>query len=187
MIWFTSDLHLRHENIIRYAHRPFASVEEMGVALIRSLNEYVGPEDTLWVLGDVCMGRDKLGGCSSLLSQLTCPDVRLVIGNHDTKDADALLAAGFSEVRELCEISLGGKQKATLCHYPLLSWNRQRHGAWMLHGHIHSEGRSYNEGNRRDGLLRYDVGVDANGYAPVSADRIASFFARTEPKDPFLG
>ena len=41
----------------------------------------------------------------------------------------------------------------------------------MLHGHIHSDG-SYNMSNREAGIKQYDVGVDANGYMPVSIKQI---------------
>lgn len=44
----------------------------------------------------------------------------------------------------------------------------------MLHGHIHSDG-SYNLCNRETGIRRYDVGVDANGYMPVSIKKIEEF------------
>lgn len=53
------------------------------------------------------------------------------------------------------------------------------HGAIHLHGHIHST-REYNEWNRRMRLLRYDVGVDANGYKPVSLDEVSRFFDGVE-------
>ena len=183
MLWLTSDMHLNHENMLGYAHRPFATVEELGVTLLHNINEHVTTNDTLWILGDVCMGQEKSRRIATFLSQLVCRDVRLVRGNHDPKDIDALLMAGFAEVCELTDISLGNKQRAMLCHYPMLSWNRRQRGALMLHGHIHSEGMAYNEENRRNGCLRYDVGVDANGFCPVSADELKRFFSGVEPTD----
>lgn len=68
-----------------------------------------------------------------------------------------------------------------LCHYPIADWNGQRQGSYMLHGHIHSRGDAYNRQQREAGLLRYDVGVDANGYAPVSIGQIDEWFAGIEP------
>ena len=56
MIYFTSDLHLNHARIIELANRPFGSVEEMNDTIIGNINDTVGADDTLWVLGDVCMG-----------------------------------------------------------------------------------------------------------------------------------
>ena len=70
--------------------------------------------------------------------------------------------------------------RMVLSHYPMLSWNGKRRGSIQLHGHIHA-GAAYNERNRRRGILRYDVGVDANGYAPVSRDEILDFFRGIEP------
>lgn len=70
--------------------------------------------------------------------------------------------------------------RMVLSHYPMLSWNGKRRGSIQLHGHIHA-GAAYNKRNRRRGIFRYDVGVDANGYAPVSRDEILDFFRGVEP------
>lgn len=43
-------------------------------------------------------------------------------------------------------------------------------------------GPDYNERNRERGILRYDVGIDANEYCPVSRDDILAFFDGVEPK-----
>ena len=54
MIWFTSDLHFNHLNILKYEpkSRPFENVAEMNEALIKNWNDRVKPEDTVFVLGD---------------------------------------------------------------------------------------------------------------------------------------
>ncbi|MCC6094419.1 MAG: hypothetical protein LIV24_05295 [Eubacterium sp.] len=53
MIWFTSDLHLGHEAVIRMQNRPFKDIREMNNALIHNLNECVKANDKLYILGDV--------------------------------------------------------------------------------------------------------------------------------------
>ena len=65
-------------------------------------------------------------------------------------------------------------------HYPMLSWPKKNSGSIHLHGHIHAR-QDYNLKNREEGILRYDVGVDANQYMPVSLQQILSFFDGTEP------
>lgn len=176
MIYFTSDLHLNHARIIELANRPFGSVEEMNDTIIGNINDTVGADDTLWVLGDVCMGMTKTQDARKLLETLECKDVHLVMGNHDPRRRrDELIEAGFATVSDYEELRIGSRRMAVLCHYPLMSWNGSARGAYMLHGHIHATAE-YNEQNRRDGIRRYDVGVDANGYRPVSIERIKEFF-----------
>lgn len=177
MIYFTSDLHLNHARIIELANRPFGSVEEMNDTIIGNINDTVGADDTLWVLGDVCMGMTKTQDARKLLETLECKDVHLVMGNHDPRRRrDELIEAGFATVSDYEELRVGSHRAAVLCHYPLMSWNGSARGAYMLHGHIHATAE-YNERNRRDGIRRYDVGVDANGYRPVSIEHVKEFFA----------
>ena len=44
--WFIFDTHFSHANIIRYAGRPFQSVDEMNMRLIENWNALVKPQDT---------------------------------------------------------------------------------------------------------------------------------------------
>ena len=46
MIFYTSDLHFGHENVIRFDNRPFRSVSEMDYTLIHLWNSRVQPDDT---------------------------------------------------------------------------------------------------------------------------------------------
>lgn len=187
--FFTSDLHLGHANIIRLAGRPFLDVDEMDRGLIRAINERVAPTDTLWVLGDFSF-RIPVEEAYALRQEINCRDVRLVTGNHDKDWAGQPepYSSCFSEVHELGHVLHLDKgavepprsRKVTLCHYPMASWDGSRHGAVHLHGHIHSVGSGYNERMRSLGVLRYDVGVDANGYAPVSLEEVLAWFDGVE-------
>ena len=75
-------------------------------------------------------------------------------------------------------VSLNGRYFA-LMHYPMLSWPKKNSGGIHLHGHIHAR-QDYNLMNREEGILRYDVGVDANQFMPVSLQQILSFFDGTD-------
>ena len=77
-------------------------------------------------------------------------------------------------MKEGMTVSLNGKY-FTLMHYPMLSWPKKERGSIQLHGHIHAR-MDYNEKNRAEGIKRYDVGVDANDFYPVSVDSIMDFF-----------
>lgn len=68
-IFFTSDQHHDHSNIIRYdnealaeklgyAPRPYKTVEEMDEHMILLWNETVGFNDDVYQLGDFFMGKD---------------------------------------------------------------------------------------------------------------------------------
>ncbi len=54
MIYFTSDLHLGHEAVIRMQNRPFANADEMNRMLIENYNSVVHKNDTVYLLGDIC-------------------------------------------------------------------------------------------------------------------------------------
>ena len=53
MIFFTSDHHFYHTNIIKYCQRPFQSVEEMNEVMVERWNAVVGKNDTVYYLGDL--------------------------------------------------------------------------------------------------------------------------------------
>ena len=168
MIYFTSDLHFGHAGIIRMRSRPFADPDEMNEALVHYYNAVVHKNDTCYILGDVAhkLGQERT---AQLVKRLNGRKL-LIRGNHDGNIDESL----FDHVSLMETISCGS-QVCVLMHYPLLSWPRERHGSLMLHGHLHSD-RSYNEQNRDAAILRYDVGVDANNFCPVSFEQIRDFF-----------
>ena len=62
MIFFTSDLHLGHENCIRLCNRPFSSIEEMDETLIENWNHKVTGKDTVYIPAK-SRRRNTCGGC----------------------------------------------------------------------------------------------------------------------------
>lgn len=173
MIYFTSDLHLNHQNVIRLQNRPFETVEEMNQALIDNINARVRPEDTLYILGDISF-RGTVDSANAYLRKINCKNLYYIKGNHD-RQYDETLFKGVYDITELKVVVDGEKQSVVLCHYPMLEWNHYYRGAIHLHGHIHSLTGGYNQKNKDEGIRRYDVGVDANYYMPVSLLEIVKF------------
>lgn len=170
--FFTSDLHLGHEAIIRATNRPFSSLDEMEGALLDNTNAVVGYNDQLFILGDLTFARKGDGPrLEGLFDRIACRHVTLVLGNHD----DRRLDYPFETVTDYATVR-SNRSSFKCLHYPMLTWEHRMMGTYHVHGHIHSQGPSYNERQRSEGLRRYDVGVDANDMRPVSADAIVAFF-----------
>ncbi len=177
MIFLTSDPHFGHANIIRYVDRPFNDVDEMDKTLIDNINNTVNINDILYILGDFTMG-GSYTKCMKYRSQINCNHVHLIFGNHDKrniyKDDKPPI---FETINDYQEFDIDGL-KICMSHYPFFSWNGREYGSIMCHGHIHSKKRT-NEINQWQGLRRFDVGVDANDYTPVSLDYIYEFFNKS--------
>lgn len=52
MIWFTSDTHFGHANVLKFSERPWDDIDDMNYALIENINACVEPSDELYILGD---------------------------------------------------------------------------------------------------------------------------------------
>jgi calcineurin-like phosphoesterase family protein len=175
LIYFTSDTHFWHRQIIAYCKRPFADVESMNEALITNWNERVGQYDEVWFLGDFCFCGTTAG--KVIFSRLHGLK-HLVQGNHDrtAEKLDWYSIQPYKVIRPHVpyQDDDGVMQKTphpiVLMHFPILSWDLMAHGSWHLHGHCH--------GSLPDNSsLRMDVGVDPNSYRPVSLDEVQAYMA----------
>lgn len=169
MIYFTSDLHLGHYNIIHMCKRPFKTLEEMNKTLIRNWNNTISPSDTVYILGDIAM-KLTVQDINKIIYQLNGKKI-LIKGNHDKKYDESL----FEEVCDYKEIKHNGYHFC-LFHYPIEEWNGFFRGSIHLHGHQHNHS-IYNKAMRAKNLRRYDVGVDANDFKPVSIEEIIKFIS----------
>ena len=164
MIYFTSDLHLGHKNIIRMCERPFADVEEMDRVLVENWNSRVRSQDTIYILGDLMYRNEKPP--EEYLRQLNGKK-HLIIGNHDRdwiKKCD--LDKYFESVTNLNFIS-DGQHQMTLCHYPMMSWPHMMR-AYMVFGHIHGNTDADYWPLIAQSERMLNAGVDVNGFVPVT-------------------
>lgn len=162
-IWFTSDPHLGHHNIIKYCNRPFQNSQEQDQHILDTWNSQLKPGDLLYILGDLCWsGFDFRSWASSLNTK----ELHLIVGNHDEK-RDQLLPhiprQLFRSINHLRTLQIAD-QSVTLCHYPMVSWRYRSHGSYHLFGHVHGK----YPGNGRS----MDVGVDCHAFNLVNWETI---------------
>lgn len=167
-VYFTSDHHFGHKNIIKYCNRPFNNIDEMNEALIARWNDVVTSKDEVYVLGDVAFMQPEI--VDGILARLTGKKY-LIRGNHDKQSMMDVYSKRFLWVKDYYEISWQG-QRIVLSHFPFLTWNKSHHGSWHLHGHCHG---SLPDDPR---VRRLDVGVDCHGYAPISFEKVKELMSK---------
>ncbi len=158
-IWFISDTHFFHDNIIQYCGRPFANSELMNECLIENWNSVVKPQDKVYHLGDVgmCCKDSEL---HAVLRQLN-GHKRLIVGNHDNLKAPSL-QNNFEKI-QLWNGFYSEGIGFTTSHIPL-PLEHLRDGTFCVHGHIHN--------NEISDPHYINVCVEHTGYTPIHIDVI---------------
>lgn len=161
-IFFSSDLHINHNKEFIYEIRGFDSVEEMNEAIIERFNAIVTPNDTLYLLGDSCMG--PVEAAAPILKRLH-GNIIYSIGNHDTnKRLIEYKHLGWKCIG-YADMLVYKKYSFLLSHWPTLVANQLDKPIWNLSGHTHSK-------NIFNYLNVYNVAVDAHDCFPISLDEI---------------
>lgn len=162
-IFFTSDNHFSHENILKKFcpnTRQGSDSEEMNQLMIKAWQTQVMPDDIVYMLGDVffCSCTDAI----NILDQLPGQKF-LIYGNHDKVIRNNLsIRKKFAWIGEYNEIDLfsgNDRRKVILFHYPMYEWNRMYQGSYHLYGHIHS--RYGEQPHPIIGGRCMDVGIDS--------------------------
>ena len=179
MIWFTSDHHFGHTNIIRYCKRPYTSIEEMNEGLTSNWNERINKNDTVYYPGDLTLDSNAAQYINKLNGT-----IKFIPGGHDSRWLHRLVTreGRILDKHELLQPihMLMSPIKIVLCHYPLLSWEQSHYGSIHLHGHSHNtldtitnsgDTRIHPENGGKQGK-RMDVGVEAQNYFPISIDEV---------------
>jgi len=127
------------------------TVNRMNETMVNNWNAVVSPNDTVYLLGDLCFPKQDW---TKWLARLQ-GRVIWIHGNHD--------AYNQHNREKLMDINVEG-QEITLCHYSMRVWKNSCHGAWCLYGHSH---------NTLPPLgLSMDVGVDCNDFKPYSFEEV---------------
>lgn len=168
-IWFISDTHFSHENILKFKDDKgelirgrFSSVSLMDEYMIEMWNDRVKPGDKVYHLGDVAFGSNlkivkKLNGKK-----------RLVVGNHDKINRE--LCSYFDKIM----LWTGGKFKehGFVCSHIPLREDQMRDAEINVHGHIHQ--------NAPPSRRHICVCVEHTDYAPVHLDEIKAEILRRQ-------
>jgi len=185
-IFFTSDLHISHANILKFDNRPFNSVEEMNSAIEDGWNQVVAPEDTVIYLGDLSFAKSsEKQEVSDLLKRLN-GGIHYVLGNHD-KYEDIKGFGRFQTIQDYLEVKIthekdGNRQENLFCcfHYPIYSWNKAHHGAYMIHGHTHGNLHHGEDASFYDNRRVIDVGCMLHDYKPITHYQVIDKLSHVE-------
>ena len=176
-IWFTSDTHFGHQNILRFCERPFVSVEEMDNTIIERWNLKVGKDDIVFHLGDFAFATNKRW--QDLISLLN-GKIYLILGNHDiTRWPGTYTMQLFDRVENQMMLKIDNKYKVYLNHFPFLcydgTYRNPEDCTIQLHGHVHERTGGIGKDDQRLQYrfpYQYDVGVDNNNFYPISWEEI---------------
>lgn len=180
-IFFTSDLHFGHENVIRFDNRPFATVEEMDAELIHRWNAKVGKEDTVYVLGDM-IWKTRNDDAPAIIRSLN-GQIMLIKGNHDRFLHNNKAVNALTAVKDYDDITVkvedGTIRRCILSHYFMPLYNGHHYKAIHLYGHSHiseeaTVEREIAEQLNARGIYHesYNVGCMYWNYEPVTLDEI---------------
>lgn len=206
-VFFTSDTHYGHTNIVRGITkwrdskgnipnnvRNFDTLEQMNETLINNINYKINPNDILIHLGDW-----SFGGFDNIIKfrdRISCKNVYIICGNHDhhivnnKNNVRSIFKGVFEYYTQLEVISnsrdliTGSKitvvDKFILCHFPIASWEDMAKGRIHLHGHVHLLPK-----DRIGQGKSLDVGVDGNNLDPISLKEIHKLM-KLQPIKPLV-
>lgn len=193
-LFFTSDMHFGHQNIIGFCGRPFKDVDHMNSILVNNYNTVVHPNDVVVFVGDVCMGRRD--ETLPILKRLNGFKI-LVPGNHDNCHnmyGDINLEKWERSVKQYAQYfddiifdDVYLWEDFVVCHFPYGDQSPDYQGRDfspyepidlgmpLLCGHVHDSWR-IRESKR--GSFMFNVGVDApgNDYKPIAFDEIKDIY-----------
>jgi calcineurin-like phosphoesterase family protein len=179
-VFFTSDFHLFHNNVLKFDNRPFADVHEMHQALEDNWNSVVGPDDIVIYLGDLSFARKQDAHLVEGILWRLNGKIHFVMGNHDDWRVIPKITR-FESVQDYLEVRIAHyaarensntlvRTETLFCcmHYPIYSWNKAHHGSFMIHGHCHGNLHHGEDANFYVNRKVIDVGCNLHNYTPVS-------------------
>lgn len=131
-VWFTSDTHFSHKNIITYCNRLCDTIEEMNEKIIEVWNLHIMKNDTVYFLGDFSLMRN-IDILKSIFDRLN-GTIYMIKGNHDMLSNEKYRQIGFKEVYD--RPILWG-ENFILSHEPISTDILNGSKLINIHGHTH--------------------------------------------------
>lgn len=133
--FYISDLHIGHDNILKYDNRPFKNTDEMEDEIVRRWNNVVSAGDIVYVLGDMCWKVERKW--IDFVGRLN-GNIVLIKGNHDPTNMPGRIRKLFQDIKDIKTIR-DGDYEVIMCHYPLLFYpHSNKENTIMLCGHVHT-------------------------------------------------
>ena len=184
-IWFVSDSHFFHANIIKYCNRPWNSgkdevgniivtdddVKRMNEEMVRRWNSVVEKNDIVWHLGDFSFGGKE--NLESIFPKLN-GRINLVMGNHDHYKIDYYYKVGFHRVYDRKVII---NDFVILSHAPLMFLNDNT-PFFNIYGHVH-DSSAYPTWTKHSCCAC----VERHDYTPISWCKIKEMYDKMNSKD----
>ncbi len=180
LLFFTSDTHFYHSNIIKFCNRPYNSVEEMNKSLIENWNNKVPKDGIVFHLGDFVFG--KFDKWKEIIDQLN-GTIFLIEGNHDRRQCGNKKNVLFKDVFQQLNLQIDNNH-LLLNHYPLLCYPKPESNI-QLFGHVHTNPYTIGSDNSRLKYLyptQYDVGVDNNNFTPITYSEVLDIINKQKSK-----
>jgi calcineurin-like phosphoesterase family protein len=165
-LFFTSDEHYGHENIIRFCNRPFKNTYEHIEESIKRHNAVVPKGARVYHNGDIFWRTLPVKTANDIIHSLNGQHY-FIWGNHDELlEKNEYLRDQFIWCRDLAQVDHPLLEKQlVLCHYAMCVWRNSHQGAYHLYGHTH--GQLPEQKN-----LSFDCGQDAWDFTPVSIEQV---------------
>lgn len=153
-IFFSGCLHIFHKQPFIWQNRGYDSPEAHAEGVLNKINEIVGENDTLFLLGDTFLNIPSVEAAKNWLNRIICNNVIILFGNHNSGISQlcqeqwdkynngveyypvTISGSNRKVVGHYLEVEINGKG-CTLSHFPHFLWNKSHHGNFQLHSHNH--------------------------------------------------
>lgn len=194
-IYFTSDLHFHHKNILKHCPErgkvggfEVDDVESHDKWLMEEWNSTISKKDIVYILGDFAFGPSE--HVKKLLGKLNGKKF-LILGNHDKSSEH--LDNYFEQITQMKCVTfkksnydfLDEDFMVYMCHYAMVVWPSKHYGCVQAMGHSHGKLDDFNEESTD---LRVDVGVDGKlaNFGFVSLEQLYNYFKTKTKGEKFM-